>query len=146
MSTLWTPEGEHEVAGSTTQRVPATPPSEPPPPADQGPEKDQDLEKLERELVATPVEAIIANHCFGLFQLAALHLSQRPPNLDEARLAIDAFGAIVDTLGERLGESAETLRGALSQARLAFVELSAPPPTPGTGEAASDDATEAPTA
>ena len=30
---------------------------------------------------------------------------------------------MVDTLGDRLGESAPTLQGALAQIRLAFVEL-----------------------
>jgi hypothetical protein len=43
---------------------------------------------------------------------------------------------MVDTLGDRLGESAPTLQGALAQIRLAFVELSdkaAATPTDGNG-------------
>jgi hypothetical protein len=36
------------------------------------------------------------------------------------------LGALVDTLGERLGEHHEALRDAVTQLRLAFVELSAP--------------------
>ena len=39
-----------------------------------------------------PVEVVVANHAFGLFELAALHLSLQPPQLDEARVAIDAGG------------------------------------------------------
>ncbi len=65
----------------------------------------------------------MANHCYGLFELAAVYLSQTPPLLDQARLAIDALGYLVDGLGERLGEAAGTLKDALAQIRLAFVEL-----------------------
>ena len=52
----------------------------------------------------------IANHAIGLFQLAALHLSQRPPNLEEAPLAIDAMGALVEGLAGRLGEDEAPLK------------------------------------
>ncbi len=48
----------------------------------------------------------MANHAFGLFELAALHLSLQPPQLAQARLAIDALAALVDGLGERLGDAA----------------------------------------
>ena len=57
----------------------------------------------------------------GLFELGAIHLSQDPPNLSQAALAIDAMGAVVDRLQGRLGENEETLRGALNQIRLAYV-------------------------
>ena len=33
----------------------------------------------------------MANHCYGLFELAAVYLSQQPPLLAQARLAIDAL-------------------------------------------------------
>jgi hypothetical protein len=65
----------------------------------------------------------VANHAVGLFQLAALHLNQRPPNLDEGRLAVDALGALVEGLAGRLGDEEAPLRDALSQLRLAFVQL-----------------------
>jgi hypothetical protein len=78
-----------------------------------------------------PVEDIIANHAVGLWQLAVLHLSPDPapdgslvlPRLPEAGLAIDALGALVDTLGARLAPHDETLREALTQLRLAFVQI-----------------------
>ena len=53
---------------------------------------------------------VIANHCFGLFELAGVYLSQSPPRLEQARLAIDAFGAVVEGVGGRLGETEGTLR------------------------------------
>jgi len=67
---------------------------------------------------------VIANHCFGLFELAGVYLSQSPPRLEQARLAIDAFGAVVEGVGGRLGETEGTLRDALAQIRLAFVQIS----------------------
>ena len=45
---------------------------------------------------------MIANHCYGLFELAAVYLSSVPPKLEDAQLAIDALAAIVEGLGERL--------------------------------------------
>ena len=56
-------------------------------------------------------------------ELAALHLSLRPPQLDEAALAIDALGAMVERLEGRLGDEEATLRDGLAQLRLAFVSV-----------------------
>lgn len=81
------------------------------------------MEELRRQLAETPAEAVVANHCYGLFELAAVYLSQTPPLLDQAQLAIDALGCLVDGLGERLGDTDGTLKDALAQIRLAFVEL-----------------------
>ena len=83
------------------------------------------------ELASVPVTDIVANHAVGLWQLAVLHLMPdpdpeglpAPPRLDEARLAIDALGALVDGLGDRLAPHDETLRDALSQLRLAYVQV-----------------------
>ena len=76
------------------------------------------------ELASVPVTDIVANHAVGLWQLAVLHLMPDPdpdglpaaPRLDEARLAIDALGALVDGLGDRLAPHDETLRDALQSA------------------------------
>lgn len=81
------------------------------------------MENLRRQLAETPAEVVVANHCFGLFELAALHLSQQPPQLSEAQLAIDALAALVESLTGRLGESEAQLRDGLSQLRLAFVKI-----------------------
>ena len=42
---------------------------------------------------------------------------------DEAALAIDAMSALVEGLGDRLGEHVTPLREALSQLRVAFVQI-----------------------
>ena len=138
MPTLWTPEGEHgvpDLPGDTAPEKAAKKPAAEPTEEQLAAER----AAIERELAAAPAEDIVANHCFGLFQLAALYLTQRPPALAKAKLAIDALGAVVDTLSGRLGESAPTLEGALAQVRLAFVELSAKPPAPGADGAPKAD-------
>src|SRR5438309_1968266 len=71
----------------------------------------------------TPASIVVANHVMGLFELAALHLSQQPANLPQAQLAIDAMAAIVEGLGSRLEQSEATLKEALAQIRLAYVQL-----------------------
>jgi hypothetical protein len=75
------------------------------------------------ELANAPVEVVVANHCYGLFQLAAVYLSQVPPLLDQSRLAIDALGLLVTGLEGRLGESEDQLNEGLSQLRLAYVQI-----------------------
>jgi hypothetical protein len=92
------------------------------------PENEIDPEAMD-ELRATLADAdpavIVANHAYGLFELAAVYLSTQPPKLLEAQLAIDALAALAEGVGDRLGEAAEPLNEALAQIRLAFVQLSA---------------------
>jgi hypothetical protein len=104
---------------------------------DEAQPSEEELRQLARELSETPVEDIIANHCYGLFELAALHLSQQPVNLVAARLAIDAMGQLVDGLGQRLGPHAATLADGLTQLRLAFVRIAEAAATPASGAPAS---------
>lgn len=136
MSTLWTPSGEHrpeepapdEAAGDLADDgfgYGLSPDEEP------SPEQIEEMLRARAELASVPVTDIVANHAVGLWQLAVLHLMPdpdpeglpMPPRLDEARLAIDALGALVDGLGERLAPHDETLRDALSQLRLAYVQV-----------------------
>lgn len=85
------------------------------------------MRRVRAELAATPVVDLIANHVVGLWQLAVLHLvpesEGEAPRLEDAALAIDAVAAIVETLGSRLGEHEEPLRDALTQLRMAFVQV-----------------------
>jgi hypothetical protein len=133
MSSLWTPSGERPVP-----RQPPDPVAEPSPPSGSGPGRstgeppgealDEDevrrqLSEMRDRLAATPAEVVVANHAFGLFELAALHLSLDPPQMPQARLAIDALTCLVDGLGDRLGENAEQLRDGLGQLRMAYVEI-----------------------
>jgi hypothetical protein len=124
VSGLWTPSGEHVPdEGDGSDGGPAPPP-------EAGSAEDQELaaemRRVRAELAATPVVDLVANHAVGLWQLAVLHLvpdGDEPPRLDDAAVAIDALAAIVETLGPRLGPHEEPLRDALTQLRMAFVQL-----------------------
>lgn len=82
------------------------------------------IHEARQRLAEVPAEVVVTNHVMGLYELAAIHLSSTPPNLDASRLAIDAVASLVDGLGTRLGEESETLRTALANIRMAFVEVS----------------------
>jgi len=81
------------------------------------------VEAMRAELAAAPVEVVVANHCYGLFELAAVYLSQQPPLVDQARMAIDALGYLVDGLEDRLGEGEGPLREGLTNLRMAYVQI-----------------------
>ena len=138
MSTIWTPGGEHEPP-SEESREGAGPAAEA---GAAGPEDEaarEQLHALREQLAATPVADIVANHVIGLWELAVLHLSPEEgstPDLEEAQLAIDGVGALVESLGDRLGRHEEPLREALAQLRLAFVEISR---QAGDGDEARDE-------
>ena len=133
MGTLWTPDGEHEVGrdkepqrGAASEQSPlsALPDDDF---DDDEPELTEEqiahMRELEEKLAQTPAAVVVANHAYGLFELAALHLGRRPPNFEQAQLAIDAMGALVEGLGDRLGEHARNLQDGLTQLRLAFVQV-----------------------
>lgn len=130
--TLWTPGGEH-------QPEPGPRGGDSYPGASGGfdPEQLTDEERAQLEemagqmaevrqqLLSVPASTVVANHAMGLYELAAIHLSNQPPNLAEGRVAIDAMAGIVESLEGRLGENEGVLRDALAQLRLAFVQLQA---------------------
>ncbi|HBQ52601.1 MAG: hypothetical protein EB144_00555 [Actinobacteria bacterium] len=89
------------------------------------PTSDQDkaMAEARARLAETPAKVVVANHVIGLYELAAIHLGANPPRFEDARLAIDALAAIVDSLGSRLGEEHETFKDALANIRLVYVKL-----------------------
>ncbi len=127
MSSLWTPSGEHfpdKEDGAPTQPPPPRGGSAPPDPDAPISEAAQaEIDAMRAQLASSPAEVVVANHCYGLFELAAVYLSQTPPMLFQARLAIDALGSLLDGLSGRLGEAEPSLLDALSQLRLAYVQL-----------------------
>ncbi len=145
MSTLWTPGGEVPVGNNKQPAQTPTPPTSQAqshtqpqsqaagedPLAHLSPEEREQAEALAqqmaeaREQIAnTPAAVVVGNHAMGLYELGAIHLSQQPPNCEEARLAIDALGILLDGLAGRLGEHEATLKDALHQIRMAFVQVS----------------------
>ncbi len=81
------------------------------------------IDEARRRVAEVPAEVVITNHVMGLYELAAIHLSAEQPDLRSAALAIDAVACLVDGLGDRLGPEAATMRDALGNIRLAFVEI-----------------------
>ncbi len=81
------------------------------------------LEDARRRIAEVPAQVVVVNHLMGLYELAAIHLSSVPPKLDEASLAIDALAALVEKLGERLGEETATMRDALSNIQMVYVQM-----------------------
>jgi hypothetical protein len=148
MSSIWTPAGEHfpKKEGNDDASPPAGPGSDTgvtrtspgAPPADEQAVSQAEVDALRAQLAHTPAEVVVANHCYGLFELAAIYLSQTPPMLFQARLAIDGLGFLVDGLRGRLGEAEPALLESLSQLRLAFVRLEGVAEDPGGRDAAGD--------
>ena len=81
------------------------------------------IDEARRRVAEVPAEVVVTNHVMGLYELAAIHLSQEQPDLPSAALAIDAVACLVDGLGDRLGPEVTTMRDALGNIRLAFVEV-----------------------
>ena len=81
-----------------------------------------ELRAMQEQMIRTPAAIVVANHCIGLVELAALHLGQNPPNLADAQIAIDALAGVLDGVGARMEENGPPLRQALNQMRMAFVE------------------------
>ncbi len=122
VSSLWTPGGEHPVdRDADGPTIDADEPDHEPEAVSA--EMQDEIDEVRRQLAQVPPEIVVANHAMGLYELAAIHLSQDPPNAPAAALAIDALGALVEGLAGRLGEAEPTLRDALSQMRLVFVQV-----------------------
>ena len=81
------------------------------------------LEDARRRIAEAPAQVVVVNHLMGLYELAAIHLSSVPPKLDDASLAIDALAALVDKLGDRLGNDIETMRDALANIQMVYVQM-----------------------
>jgi uncharacterized protein with GYD domain len=86
-------------------------------------EAERAMQEARERLAEVPAEVVVTNHVMGLYELAAIHLSASPPNLQQSVLAIDAVACLVDGLGERLGDEYPTMRDALNNIRLAFVQI-----------------------
>lgn len=130
MSSLWTPSGEHEPGREGPPAGPVGPSGQPPPPSA---EEIEAIRRVHDALRATPAADVVANHAVQLFQLAAVYLglaappdeqgSVPAPDLANAGVAIDALAALIEGLGPRFGEHEATLREALGQLQLAYVQL-----------------------
>jgi len=145
MSSLWTPSGEHPVdrpgrSGPAAPDAPSAPPTAPRAPGGAPPGPDlsdlspeeraaaeeyaRQVDEARRQLLELPAGPVVGQQAMQFYELAAMHLSQPEPRLEDARIAIDALAAVVERLGSRLGEAEAPLRQALNQLQLAYVEVS----------------------
>jgi hypothetical protein len=83
------------------------------------------MAEVQRQILSAPAAQIVTNHVVGFYELAAIHLGQPDPDVDAARLAIDAMAAVLDSVESRLGDDGRSLRDALTQIQLAFVQVTA---------------------
>src|SRR5580698_9118812 len=145
MSSLWTPSGEHfpdKDESDGGQPPPAPPGASEAEGATEAlsAEAQAEVDAMRAQLANTPAEVVVANHCYGLFELAAIYLSQTPPMLFQARLAIDGLGYLLNGLKGRLGEAEPSLFESLSQLQLAFVQIEGVEKTAAEQGAVSGDA------
>jgi hypothetical protein len=161
VSSLWTPSGEYrpreEPPGpgpGVTPPGPATGPAPPGPSSPGGPgpgaptaEEIEAVRQVQAQIRATPAAAIVANHVVQLFELALVYLGVATPpdeqgripapDLAQAGVAVDAMTALIDGLGPRYGEDEATLRDALAQIQMIYVQV-ADALAEATGERAPD--------
>ena len=157
--TLWTPSGEHPVDRKPSQPgEPSSPPGRPGPPGPGGPgddgepsledltpeqraqveEMNRQMEAAQERMLSLPAGVVIGQQAMQFYELAAVYLSQQPPRLDEARIAIDALAGVAEKLGDRLGEAEQPVRQALNQLQLAFVQVARQAGQPVPDEGSSD--------
>ena len=139
MSSIWTPSGEYRPNDEPDGPAP-TAASAADRQADGGaeggeitPEELEALGRLHDQLRATPAIDVVANHVVQLFQLALVYLGAGSGPVDaaaapaadlvQASIVIDTMAAIVDGLGPRLVGHEQTLRDALTQLQLLWVEI-----------------------
>ncbi len=85
----------------------------------------EELTSARQRLLAADPADVVVNHAIGLYELGAIHLANTPPDLSAAALAIDGLACLVEGLQGRLGDNEATLRDALGNIRLAFVQIKA---------------------
>jgi hypothetical protein len=82
-----------------------------------------EMAEVRRQLLDTPAADVVANHLMGIYELAAIHLGENPPNFAEATLAIEALRVVLERLEGHFGENETVLKQALSQLQMTFVQL-----------------------
>ena len=150
VSSIWTPGGEHRVPDDEpAARHPpaAAAPAAAPPGEDYdprgvevSPEELEAIREVQAQIRATPTIDVVANHAVQLFELALVYMGVASPpdeqghvpapDLVQAGVAIDAMAALVDGFGSRFSEHEQTLRDALSQIQMLYVQVADQSPTP----------------
>jgi len=144
MGSLWTPDGERPVDTSAPQPADAADAGVPQEDEalamaaqaiglDLSTMSDEDRQQLREELAemtrvraqvaATPVGEVLTSHLMRFFDLVLIYLDASPPKFNDAAVVIEAFRAVLDTVGDQLGEHQAMLRDTLGQAQMVFVQV-----------------------
>ena len=145
---LWTPDGERPVS-RTSPQSPSAPGGQPSAPTGRPsaelrealseagididqltPEQQadaaqmlQEMAQVREQMLSVPAADIVANHLMGIYELAAIHLGENPPNFEEATVAIESVRVVLERIGDKFGENEAILRQALTQLQMTFVQL-----------------------
>ena len=82
-----------------------------------------EMMRVRREVAATPAAEMVSNHLIRFLDLATIYLEAEPPAFGEAATAIEAFRAVLDGVGDRLGDHRPMLTEALGQIQMIFVQV-----------------------
>lgn len=129
---LWTPDGERQVPPAGDEGGAGNPAAAPA--DDLTPEQEEQARAMAKQLaeareriLEADVSEMLANHAYGIYELAAIHLTADEPDLAQARMAIDALSAMVKALSGRIGEHEANLSQALQQVELIYVQRASQP-------------------
>lgn len=139
MSSLWTPGGERPVTPKPEEDAPGADISEPLRAAAQALGIDidtmsaedraalaaelEEMMQVRRQIASTPASEMIATHMIRFLDLATIYLESDPPAFAESATAIEAYRAVLEGLGDRLGEHEPMLGEALGQVQRMFVQV-----------------------
>lgn len=90
------------------------------------PEQEEQARRMMDEMAQVPSLNWVLQAAMELVNVASVKLNSG--KLDEASLPIDALAGIVESVGSRLADAEAPLRQTLSQLRVAYAEMAAPPP------------------
>src|SRR5690606_28132025 len=82
-----------------------------------------EMMRVRREIAATPAAEMVSNHLIRFLDLATIYLEADPPAFGEAATAIEAFRAVLEGVGDRLGDHRPMLTEALGQIQMIFVQV-----------------------
>ena len=129
------PEGLSDHPSASARRAdPPTAPVQTPPgsePRGQGvwtPEQEEEARRMAEEMARIPSIEWVVNVAVTLANAAGTKLNEGLR--EDAGLAIDALSAIVEKVGNRLGEAEAPLRQTLAQLQMAFAQMPSTPEGP----------------
>jgi hypothetical protein len=90
----------------------------------------EQMADVQRQIAGTPAAQLVANHAMGFFELAAIKLSQEPPQFADAQLR--SMPSPRCSMPSAHGSATTSRRSSrsLSQLQLAFITLRTAAPTP----------------